>query len=330
MNLAEKVLRAKADYDAVYEAGKAAGGGGSYDEGYSAGYDAGMGEGLEVGRANGIEDGKQEATETLTETVLTDCNAVITEHLPAAETLAELPTKIGDVYGCGYTDGNDDGFATGQQIGHDSGVEVGKRQAYDAFWDTYQQNGTRVHYAGAYSGVGWTGELFKPKYDMKPQSAEWMFCYSRIPGDLDEILEQQGVTLDFSECRNFSYAFYDCRFTAIGTVDCSKATTSMPYLFGARTIVTVRNFIPPNFEMSYNHFGSGLKNLTVGGTITKSANFRESPLSRESIESVMAALSDTVTGQTATFNKAAAEAAFTTEEWETLVATKPNWTIAKA
>ena len=267
---------------------------------------------------------------TATQKLRYDCNAVIGKYLNPVDVLAELPSRIEDVHGVGYTAGNDDGFATGQQIGHDSGVEVGMRQAYDAFWDTYQVNGTRVHYAGAYSGVGWTGELFKPKYDMKPQSAEWMFCYSRIPGDLDEILEQQGVTLDFSECRNFSYAFYDCRFTAIGTVDCSKATTSRPYLFGARTIVTVRNFIPPNFEMSYNHFGSGLKNLTVGGTITKTANFRESPLSRESIESVMAALSDNVTGQTVTFKKTAVEEAFTTEEWETLVATKPNWTIAKA
>ena len=47
MTIAEKILRAKADYDAVYEAGKNAGGGGgqgSYDEGYEAGrkaeYDA--------------------------------------------------------------------------------------------------------------------------------------------------------------------------------------------------------------------------------------------------------------------------------------------------
>lgn len=244
-----------------------------------------------------------------------DCNAVLGRHIGGIEVLAELPSRIEDTYQCGYAMGNDEG----QQRGRESAEQV--------FWDTYQQNGTRVHYAGAYSGVGWTGELFKPKYDMKPQSAEWMFCYSRIPGDLDEILEQQGVTLDFSECRNFSYAFYDCRFTAIGTVDCSKATTSMPYLFGARTIVTVRNFIPPNFEMSYNHFGSGLKNLTVGGTITKSANFRESPLSRESIESVMAALSDTVTGQTATFNKAAVEAAFSADEWTALVASKPNWAV---
>lgn len=43
MTIAEKILRAKADYDAVYEAGKNAGGGGgqgSYDEGYAAGKEA--------------------------------------------------------------------------------------------------------------------------------------------------------------------------------------------------------------------------------------------------------------------------------------------------
>ena len=43
MTITEKILRAKADYDAVYEAGKNAGGGGgqgSYDEGYAAGQKA--------------------------------------------------------------------------------------------------------------------------------------------------------------------------------------------------------------------------------------------------------------------------------------------------
>ena len=43
MTIAEKILRAKSDYDAVYEAGKNAGGGGgqgSYDEGYEAGQKA--------------------------------------------------------------------------------------------------------------------------------------------------------------------------------------------------------------------------------------------------------------------------------------------------
>lgn len=34
MSIAEKILRAKSDYDAVYEAGKAAGGGSGYDQGY--------------------------------------------------------------------------------------------------------------------------------------------------------------------------------------------------------------------------------------------------------------------------------------------------------
>jgi hypothetical protein len=43
MTITEKISRAKADYDAVYEAGKSAGGGGgqgSYDEGYEAGQKA--------------------------------------------------------------------------------------------------------------------------------------------------------------------------------------------------------------------------------------------------------------------------------------------------
>ena len=50
-------------------------------------------------------------------------------------------------------------------------------------------------------------------------------------------------------------------------------------------------------------------------------------LTKSSITNIVNVLSPTVTGQTATFNKAAKEAAFTDDEWEELIATKPNWTF---
>ena len=304
-----------------------------------------------------------------TQKLLYDCNEVISEHLPAAETLAELPTKIGDMYGVGYTAGNDGGFATGQKIGHDSGyeegyaagkaegggdydtgyaagyeagmgegievgrangIEDGKAEAYHAFWDAYQDGGRRTVYRHAFAGEGWTDSTFKPQYAIAPTNAYMMFYFCRASGDLDKHLADLGITLDFSCCTDCSYLFYQCGFTAVGTVDCSGCTGDQPSLFNSPNLTTIREFIPPDVEMRMTWFSTGLKYLTMGGAITKTANFSRCPLSRGSIESVMAALSDTVTGQTATFNKTAVDAAFTAEEWAALVASKPNWTVTLA
>lgn len=56
MTIAEKLARARADIDAVYEAGKAQGGGGSgYDEGYADGKQDGIAEGIEQGKEIGAQ-----------------------------------------------------------------------------------------------------------------------------------------------------------------------------------------------------------------------------------------------------------------------------------
>jgi hypothetical protein len=65
------------------------------------------------------------------------------------------------------------------------------------------------------------------------------------------------------------------------------------------------------------------------GTIAGAINLKWSKkLSKASIESVIGCLSDAKTGLTATFSTTAKNNAFTTEEWDALVASKPNWTIA--
>ncbi|MBE6965534.1 MAG: hypothetical protein E7441_05815 [Ruminococcaceae bacterium] len=64
------------------------------------------------------------------------------------------------------------------------------------------------------------------------------------------------------------------------------------------------------------------------GVINHSISFEWLTLSKESITSIVNALSDSATGQTITFKKSAKEAAFTDTEWTELIATKPNWTLA--
>ena len=83
---------------------------------------------------------------------------------------------------------------------------------------------------------------------------------------------------------------------------------------------------------------TALKNITVEGPIAYSISFKDCPLSKESILSVFNALSDTITGMTLTLKLLAVNTAFetsegaadgsTSEEWNTLIATKSNWTIS--
>ena len=72
---------------------------------------------------------------------------------------------------------------------------------------------------------------------------------------------------------------------------------------------------------------TALKEIRIAGTIGLSVDFQYSPLSKASIESIMAALSDTTTGISVTFSNIAVNAAFTTDEWNALVAAKSNWTV---
>ena len=44
--------------------------------------------------------------------------------------------------------------------------EAGQQAEYDKFWDTYQQNGERYNYSGAFA-YGWIDEIYNPKYPFK-------------------------------------------------------------------------------------------------------------------------------------------------------------------
>lgn len=213
--------------------------------------------------------------------------------------------------------------------------------AADAFWDTYQEGGDRTNYAYAFSGAWWTAEKCKPKYAMRPTNASYIFAHTGVYGDLDEVLD---VTLDFSQCKNMSYAFYKTgnaggRMT-LGTIDMSSAT-SFENVFANVDVIGIKSFVPPSREMPNYSFQSGLVDLTVDGHFTKTVNLsRCSKLTKASIISVLSALSDTATGQTVTFSRTAVNKAFETAEgmndgtssleWEAMCWEHTNWTIALA
>lgn len=248
-------------------------------------------------------------------------------------TLDDMPSEIIEV----YIKGEDDGRLQGFESGHEEGLEEGQKAEYDRFWDAFQQNGNRTEYTFGFSGRGWTAENFKPKYDIIPIGSMYM-CFRNFVANLDlkALFESLGITFDTSKATDLQYAFYNTGFTRIGTLDFSSVTNASALtqtFFNCPVLETIDKIklatTSGEFSGTFGNMRS-LKNITFDGEINRNGlNLQWSTkLSKASIESIVSALSATTSSLTVTLSKAAKEAAFTAEEWATLIATKSNWTIS--
>lgn len=180
--------------------------------------------------------------------------------------------------------------------------DAGKKSEYDTFWDSYQENGNKVAYRLAFFGSGWNDTTFKPKYPMKMYKGQQQmqaFYYFR------------GTHIDV-----------DIDFRAVGNAQVFQSASLLKTI--SKLIVTD--------EVTYTNWFAGctaLEDITIEGTIGNDISFSDCALlTKGSIESIIDALSGTVTGKTLTVNAAAKQAAFTDSEWAVLIGTKPNWTIS--
>ena len=230
----------------------------------------------------------------------------------------------------------DEVHEAGFEKGHAQGEEAGADFAYNEFWDNFQLNGTRKDYRSSF-GAGWSDITFKPKYDITPVSGDYMFAYSSIT-DLVAILKRQGVTLDFRFATGnnaFNMFIRESTITTLPVVDITNQGNCNYFFFRGRCLRSIEKLIFNETGTNQNLLTTfqecnELTDVVFEGAIGHDIDMRWSPLSRASIESVVAALGDTASGKTLTLKQSAVNAAFTTEEWETLVATKPNWTITLA
>lgn len=211
--------------------------------------------------------------------------------------------------------------------------EAGKQEEYDRFWDALQNNGERVSYRYAFMYAGWDDTNFKPKYDMMLSNGTYMFANSNIE-DLVAILQRQNVVLDTSSAVNVSAMFQLCaKLKRVPKIDLSSATgTNVVQLFNScqnlEEIEEVVFHSGITSTVSCFSFLPKLTKLKISGEIVCTIDIQTAPLDKASITSVINALSANVTGQKAIFKKSAKEAAFTADEWATLIATKSNWTFS--
>lgn len=221
--------------------------------------------------------------------------------------------------------------------------EAGRERGQCDFWDGYQQNGEKVSYRYAFMYTGWTDETFKPKYDFHIADAYRMFKYTRIK-KLAQDLRNCNVVFDTSNCENFDEMFQESKVTYLPTIDMRKAIYTKYTFRSCPNLVSIEKLIASS-KTNYNSYCfNGCTNLVqviFEGEIAKSGlNLQWSTkLDRDSIKSIINALSSTTNGLSITLSKTAVNTAFGIDvddattwgegtEYYNLRHSKDNWTIS--
>ena len=219
--------------------------------------------------------------------------------------------------------------------------DAGKQAEHDRFWDAFQQNGTLANYSAGFAGYGWTAETFCPKYDVIPTNAYQMFyCFnnSKTALDMVEHAKNHGFVLDFSKATNMNNVFQGASVSRLGVIDITSCGASVSAMFANdHNMHTIDELViksDGSQSVGNSFIGcSGLVNLKINGVIGVTGwNFQYCVnLSKESILSIINALSEAVSGMSITLSKTAVENAFgstTANEWTTLIGTKDGWTFS--
>lgn len=210
----------------------------------------------------------------------------------------------------------------------------GMQAEYDRFWDDFQQNGARDYYRYVFSRGGWTGENFKPKYDiiLKATQATYLFLEStNLNIDLAARMQELGIKFVFDNFTNAAEMFNNSAVLHIGELDFSKVDTSYRAFYNAKNLHTIDKLIcSETTNWSATLYGcTALENLTIEGMIGQNGfSVAQSPLTHESLMSILNALKDlTADGSSLAVTLGADNLAKLTDA-EKLIATQKGWTLA--
>jgi hypothetical protein len=178
--------------------------------------------------------------------------------------------------------------------------EAGKQSQHDEFWDSFQSNGTRTDYTRTFCSTTWNNTTFKPKHQIKPKIAQLMFYRNTaLTGEIEAI-----TNIDWSECTNFEQACQDLsKVTRLGVIDLRKATNLTNAFIYMTELTTIDKIIfgdsTPNITFAQD---TSLENIKTEGVISNDIAFKNSPLSVESLKSIISCLKD-YTGTTSEYTK---------------------------
>lgn len=186
----------------------------------------------------------------------------------------------------------------------DDVYDAGKQAQYDEFWDTYQWKGGGCNYESAF--VNWQNKMFFPKYDiivMSGQAANHMFYRfnadpwsTRYSFDLSNRLKECNVKLDTSKSTSFNYMFASSGVSQIPELSTINASVLNSTFYGNSHLHTIEKLIlksdgTQSFQSAF-HNCSSLANIVIDGVIGKSLDIRYSPLTRDSLMSIINHLKD--------------------------------------
>lgn len=209
----------------------------------------------------------------------------------------DYDTVFNEGYSLGWGEGWQQGAMHGREEGIEEGKETGKQEEYDRFWDTYQQNGNRLDYSYAFAGFGWTDKTFKPKYDIKPTHASHLFSNCQVTNFVGK-LDASRVSLDTSNLISFLYLAQHSKIESLPDLDMRKARNLDYFLYGNENLHTIDKIILKNDGSqtftTYTFFGNtALTEIRFEGVIGQPGlNFSASPLSFDSLVSIIEALQD--------------------------------------
>ena len=187
--------------------------------------------------------------------------------------------------------------------------DKGRTDEWSEFWDAFQQNGSRTHYAYAFA-QSWDSKTFKPKYDIKPSDASYMFYTTKITGDVKELLENSGTVLDTSKATYMQYAFNNAwGITHLPEISFESANAYEARIqgvfMGCYDLKRIDKVIYPTekHQPTTNTFQScgRLSYLRIGGVIGNNFNVSWCPLDVDSVLSILTHLKDYSTENTGVY-----------------------------
>ena len=169
----------------------------------------------------------------------------------------------------------------------------------DEFWDVFQQNGKRTNYNYAFhtgdeaSSTPWTDETFKPKYNIRPTSAQRAFYRLQVT-DVAKVFEDRGIVFDTSQCTDTGYLFAkNSKAVHLPTLDLSLTRTISGLAFQSYQLEKIDKIIwGDKITTATNPFGScrTLAEFESEGTLAISVSFKDSPLTVETMKSLISCL----------------------------------------
>ena len=236
--------------------------------------------------------------------------------------------------------------------GAEENFDEGKQAEYDRFWDAFQENGERTNYANAFYGFYWNKETLRPKYTCKVVgdggSSMFARCYMKFPPpDPSDLLDMSNIPIDVTEATYCGSMFENARVDNVTLIFGDKIES----LYNAFTKGGGGNvagmhitLLVPNPDCDWNNAFAyhPVKELNLlDGTVIGTDGFNvqwATGLSKENLTSIINALSDSTSELSITISKGAVAEAFRTagsnhpdgwlsEEWKSLVTTKPFWNI---